>query len=132
MAAKKTPPYPTIDLFRFWEQGERGEQVRGLGDRMWKVTDLRLAVKDEPVYQIPLAFLDLSAHSFSDEGGLIEFAQHMRHVQESDPDDPIIMDQWGRILDGRHRIVKALLEGRTTIGVKKIPDGVNPTFYEPA
>lgn len=120
--------YPAIDLPRFWDKGGRDERVHGLGDRRWKIRDLRDAVKDEPVYQVPLAFLDLSAHNFDLEGGLIDFAIHMKHVQESDPNDPIIVDQWGRILDGRHRLVKALLEGRTTIGARKIPDGTLPTY----
>lgn len=104
--------------------------MAGLGKRTWRITDLRKAVELEPIYQVPLAFLDLSAHEFNTEGGLIQFAQHMIHVEESDPDDPIILDQWGRILDGRHRIVKALLEGRTTIPARKVPDGVEPTYYE--
>lgn len=50
-------------------------------------------------------------------------------TKDGDTNQPIIMDQWGRIVDGRHRLVKALLEGRTTIPVKKIPDGTQPTYY---
>ena len=123
------PTYPKVELPRFWDQGHREESVNGLGDRRWKITDLRKAVENVPVYHIPLAFLDLAAHEFNTEGGLIAFAQHVRHVDESNTDDPIIVDQWGRILDGRHRIVKALLEGRTTIPAKKVPDGTDCTYY---
>jgi hypothetical protein len=122
--------FPKVELTRIWEIGSREEMVHGLGDRRWRVQDLRLAVANEPVFQVPLAFLDLSTHSFDDEGGLIDFAIHMRKVSESDPDDPVIFDQWGRILDGRHRIVKALLEGRTTISAKKVPDGTQPTYHQ--
>jgi hypothetical protein len=122
--------YPEVELPREWDQGGREECVNGLGDRVWKAQDLRRAVDNEPIHQVPLAFLDLAAHSFSTEGGLIDFAIHMKHVNESDPDDPIIFDQWGRILDGRHRIVKALLEGRTVIPAKKVPDGTAPTYYK--
>lgn len=124
------PEYPTVELPRNWEKGHREEQVNGLGGRVWRVQDLRNAVKDAPVYHIPLAFIDLAAHTFDLEGGLLDFAIHIRHVNESDPDDPIIVDQWGRIIDGRHRIVKALLEGRTTVPAKKIPDGTQPTYYK--
>lgn len=125
-----TEEFPKIDLPREWEIGSRGEFVHGLGDRQWRVQDLRLAVANEPVFRVPLAFLDLSAHGFNLEGGLIDFAIHMRKVNESNPDDPVIFDQWGRILDGRHRIVKALLEGRTIISAKKVPDGTHPTYYK--
>ncbi len=124
-----TPP-PVVNIPRDWEQGDRHEQVVGLGKRKWKIQDLRLAVADCQVFDVPLAFLDLSAHWFDTEGGLIDFAIHMKHVNETDLKYPIIFDQWGKILDGRHRIVKALLLGHTTIKGVKVPDGTGPTYYE--
>jgi hypothetical protein len=133
MAKTKTKtknPLPIVGVSRNWDKGGRTESVAGLGNRTWKVQDLRLAVKDCPVFEVPLAFLDLSAHSFNMEGGLIDFAIHMRHVNEADLFYPIIFDQWGKIIDGRHRIVKALLLGHTTIKGVKVPDGTAPTYYE--
>ena len=127
---KSDPQYPVVDVCRLWDKAHREEQVHGLGDRRWRIQDLREAVKDCPVYQVPLAFIDLANHWFDTEGGLLAVAMHVRHLNESNPDDPIIVDQWGRILDGRHRIVKALLEGRTTIPAKKVPDGTAPTYYQ--
>lgn len=127
---KKQTPLPIVDIPRDWDQGGRGESVAGLGDRTWQVQDLQRAVKDCPVFEVPLAFLDLSAHSFNMEGGLIDFAIHMRHVNEADLAYPIIFDQWGKIIDGRHRIVKALLMGHTTIKGVKVPDGTAPTYYK--
>lgn len=123
------PTYPVVDCPRHWDQGSREERVDGLGKRRWKVTDLREAVKDCPVYEVPLAFLDLAAHQMKQEGGLIDFATHMKHVMEADLSYPIIFDQWGQILDGRHRIVKALVEGHATIKAVKVPDGTQPTFW---
>lgn len=122
--------YPIVDLPRLWERAGRDENVSGLGDRVWKIQDLLKAVENEPTYEVPLAFLDLSSHTFEQEGGLIDFAQHMKHVMECDLSQPIIFDQWGRILDGRHRLVKALIKGKTTILAKKIPDGTQPTYYK--
>ena len=122
--------YPVVELPRLWQQGGRSERVNGLADRVWKIQDLIKAVENEPIYEVPLAFIDLSAHTFNQDGGLIDFATHMKHVMECDLSYPIIFDQWGRILDGRHRIVKALIEGKTTILAKKIPDGTEPTYYK--
>lgn len=99
----EAPQPPLVAIDRLWEKGHREENVRGLGDRRWKIQDLREAVKNCPVVMVPIAFLDLAAHHFDMEGGLIDFAIHMRHVETSDPDDPVIVDQWGRIIDGRHR-----------------------------
>lgn len=120
--------WPVVELPRVWDQGSRDETVHGLGGRRWRVTDLREAVKNCPVFDVPLAFLDLSAHCFDMEGGLIDFAIHMKMADECDLDHPIIFDQWGRIIDGRHRIVKALIDGRTTIRAVKVPDGTNATY----
>lgn len=126
--ATPSPAYPAVPINRKWDLGKRGEEVQGLGNRYWRINDLQEVVKDQPVFEVPLAFLDLAAHDFHDEGGLIAFAEHMRHVNDADLDYPIIFDQWGRILDGRHRIVKALLEGRTTIKAQKVPDEASPTY----
>lgn len=65
--------------------------------------------------------------SFSDEGGLIGFARHMKHVMEADLSYPIIIDEWGQPIDGRHRIVKALIEGHETIKAVRVPVGTHPT-----
>ncbi len=121
-------PWPVVGLPRLWDQGSREEVVDGLGSRRWRITDLREAVKDCPVFDVPLAFLDLSAHTFNLEGGLIDFATHMRMTHECDLDYPIIFDQWGRILDGRHRLAKALVEGKATVRAVKIPDGTSATY----
>lgn len=42
-------------------------------------------------------------------------AEHMRLVQEADLSYPIIIGPEGRVMDGMHRVVKALLEGRQQI-----------------
>ena len=41
--------------------------------------------------------------------------EHMRLVQEVDPSYPIILGADGRVMDGMHRVARALLEGRSTI-----------------
>lgn len=126
------PPFtPTpVELERLWVQGDRGESVPDSrkGSR-WNIQDLMAAVKDEPAFELPVKFIDISVHKF-DADDLFEFAQHMKHCLEADLSYPIIMDHRGRIIDGRHRIVKALVEGRATILCKKIPYGVNPTYWE--
>lgn len=56
--------------------------------------------------------------------------EHMVLVQETDLTHPIILCQDGRLMDGMHRVVKALLEGRDSIEAVKLiptpaPDYVN-------
>lgn len=129
--AKPVPFVPTaIELDRYWDQGDRREQVPDSRPKsQWKIQDLMNALKDEPVFELPMKFIDVSAHHFENKD-LFEFARHMKHVMEADLSFPIIMDHRGRIIDGRHRIVKALIEGRATILCKRIPYGMMPTYWD--
>ena len=40
---------------------------------------------------------------------------HIRAVLDADLNCPIILDDEGDIMDGRHRVAKAILEGKATI-----------------
>lgn len=60
-------------------------------------------------------------------------AQHIKLMQEADLAYPIIVDPDGRLMDGMHRVVKALVEGRDSIEAYRLktlpaPDhvGVDP------
>jgi len=41
--------------------------------------------------------------------------QHLRLIEETDLAHPIILAADGRVMDGMHRVAKAVLEGRETI-----------------
>jgi hypothetical protein len=40
---------------------------------------------------------------------------HMRLIEEADLSFPIILSATGEVMDGRHRVAKAVLQGRETI-----------------
>lgn len=48
-------------------------------------------------------------------------AGHMALVRDADLSFPILLCAEGRLMDGMHRLVKALLEGRTEIQAIKFP-----------
>lgn len=56
------------------------------------------------------------------------FAEHMQLVQESDLAFPIILDSAGRIFDGMHRVVKALLLGNKTIKAVRFVQDPEPDY----
>jgi len=122
--------YPVIAINRIWDAGERSERVNCRFGGQWRVSDLRDLVKNEPVFDLPLAHIDLGNHDFGVKEGLIGFARHMKHVMEADLSFPIILDEWGMPLDGRHRLVKALIEGHETIKAVRVPAGSSPTIPE--
>lgn len=47
-------------------------------------------------------------------------ALHVRLTQEVDTAYPIIVGPDGRVMDGRHRVVRALLEHRPTIAAYRL------------
>ena len=117
------PPTPTVK--RLWN--DDNESVMGaIEGNKWRIRDLRSVVQNEKPFDLPLGLFNFREHEFEAKD-LYEFAQHMLHVQESDLQYPVIMDQRGRVVDGRHRIVKALLEGKESVKCVKIPDGAIPT-----
>ena len=41
--------------------------------------------------------------------------EHMQLIKDADPSFPIILSADGRVMDGMHRVAKALLAGRSTV-----------------
>lgn len=70
--------------------------------------------KDLPVFEMPLAGMDLKNTPF-DDSNMIDLAYHCRKVNEADLKWPIILFPDGTVADGRHRIIKALMTGQPTI-----------------
>jgi hypothetical protein len=84
--------------------------------RVWNVARLILHSKDLPVFDIPVAAIYIGANVFDDRiSNAKSLAEHVKRVQEADFSYPVLMDPHGFIMDGWHRVVKALVEGRETI-----------------
>ncbi len=54
--------------------------------------------------------------------------EHARMVQEADPAFPIILSSDGRVMDGMHRVGKALLQGHTEIDSVQFEADPEPDF----
>lgn len=88
-------------------------QVCQLGKLKWSVARLFELAKDLPVMDVPLEHLNM--YYRYDNMTLREFAGHMVAVQDADLEFPIIMDEDGEIMDGRHRLMKAIINGKKSI-----------------
>ncbi len=76
-------------------------------------------------FDVPLAALDLSDEIW--QGcNIYTLAFHCKKVNESDLAKPIILDWNGAIADGRHRVIKALINGKKTIKAVRITWKVTP------
>lgn len=91
----------------------------------WSVAKLIgiVQLQNLPVMEIPLDHLYI--HAKYEKITLREMVTHIKAVLAADMNQPIILDEDGDILDGRHRIMRALLEDHHTI--KAVRFEKNPT-----
>lgn len=85
----------------------------------WSVAKLQDDAKDLPVFEVPIAALDLS-HAIWQGYDMIALAFHCNRVNDADLSCPILLDWNGAIADGRHRVLKAIIEGKRTIKARRM------------
>lgn len=56
--------------------------------------------------------------------------EHLRLIAEADLSYPIIVDPDGRVMDGMHRVARALLDGRPVISAKRLPSLPTPDHVD--
>lgn len=79
-------------------------------------------------FDVALASLDLSSVIW-DGCNIFDLAFHCKKVIDADLKKPIILDWNGCIADGRHRVIKAIIEGKRTIKAVRMtwkPDPCRP------
>jgi hypothetical protein len=55
---------------------------------------------------------------------------HAKLIQETDLGHPIILSSSGRVMDGMHRVCRALLEGRTTVAAVQFTTDPDPDYID--
>ncbi len=93
-------------------------------DRLIELT-ARLPVEAVPIDEIPEVD---SVYWFGpdDPPTVRRIAEHLRLVGQVDLGYPVILGPANRVMDGMHRIVRALLEGRTAIAAVRLSDLPEP------
>ena len=100
--------------FHFWKPST------GNGVDAWDVDRLIELSAGLAIEQVPLDTIDEvdSVYWFDSDFNrptVRAVIEHARLIQEVDTSYPIILGPDGRVMDGMHRIAKALFENRTTI-----------------
>lgn len=98
-----------IEQFSKIEDGQRCQ----LGSHHWYIARLVTLVKDFDVMEIPIEHLNVY-YTYKNLT-LRNMATHINAVNDADLNYPIILDEDGELMDGRHRIMKALVTGAKTI-----------------
>lgn len=107
------------------------ENIYRSSNNIWSASNLIQWCKEKeyPTFDLPLAGIDLSYSPWTSLSNVKQIANHFKRVQSANLDYPVILDDHGYIADGWHRIVKALVDGKSTIKAIRIqempqPDGV--------
>jgi hypothetical protein len=111
--------------YHFWP-GEPGLDA-------WDVDRLIQLSRDRPVLEVALDSIDEVDTDFWFKYGtetptVRRVMKHMRLVEEVDVSHPIILGADGRVMDGMHRVVRALLDGRSTIGAVQFDVQPEPDY----
>lgn len=111
MSQREDEP-PLRPQYHFWP-GEHGLDA-------WNVSRLAEKSAGLPVEEIDLQSIGAVDtvywfNSSNDEPTVRGVIEHARLINEVDLGYPIILGADGRVMDGMHRVAKAILEGRTTI-----------------
>lgn len=90
------------------------------GLQAWSVRRLIELSEALPVQSVPLDSIRELDEPYWFQGHDVEptcrrIIEHMRLVEAADLAYPVILCADGRLMDGMHRVVKAVLEGRTEI-----------------
>lgn len=100
------------------------DQMCSLGRHSWSVPRLFEMARDLPVMEIPLNHLCLNYKY--EELRLRDMVMHMQAVNDADLSKPIILDEDGELMDGRHRLMKAMLIGAETIKAVRFEENPPP------
>lgn len=100
------------------------EQMCSLGNHRWSIARLFELSKDLPVMDIPLDHLHI--YYKYENLTLREMVMHMKAVESADLSFPIILDEDGDLMDGRHRIMKALFIGAESIKAVRFDENPSP------
>ena len=111
--------------YHFWP-GEDGLQDA------WDVDRLIPLVSDLPIEQVAVADIgEIDSIYWFDElhpPTVRSVVEHLHLVQEVDPSFPIILGPDGRVMDGMHRVARALVEGRTSIAAVRFTELPEPDY----
>lgn len=119
--------YPLVQV----EDGTLADNKYKDGNKVWYVSNLIERSKSLPVFEIPLCAIFVGQNIWDGNiDSAIELAKHIKRVNSACLDYPIIMDSEGFVMDGWHRITKALLEGVEKIKAVRFEVTPAADYYE--
>lgn len=109
---------PSLPLPKWPSMEEQRQVINGW---RYRVTEIIKASKDLEVFDLDIrsASIDYQAPN---EDSIRDFCSHVVAIAEADLKYPVILSPTGIIMDGRHRLIKAVLAGLTSIKAKRLDE----------
>jgi hypothetical protein len=111
-------------------QGASGHWV-ALGERAWHIETVWQAARDLPVEDVPVDTIrEIDEDCWFDgrPATVRAVVDHARRIEEADLELPIILAVDGQVLDGMHRVAKAVLRGRGTVPARRLAVDPEPDW----
>ncbi|MCK5585273.1 hypothetical protein KAJ02_04310 [Candidatus Bipolaricaulota bacterium] len=105
------------------------------GVLIWDVGRLVELTKDFPRIEVSLSDIRELDESFwfdaeGDKPTCRRIALHAKLINETDLKHPIILSQDGRVMDGMHRVCRALISGVETIQAVQFEEDPEPDYID--
>jgi hypothetical protein len=98
----------------------------------WDVDRLVKLSENLPIQDVPLESIKELDEPYWSNGDNKptgrDFIEHVKLTREADLDYPIILSNDGRIMDGMHRVCKAMLEGNKTLKAVVFRECIEPDY----
>ena len=114
--------------------GEPSGHWVALGQRAWHIESVWRAARNLPVEQVQIGSireLDEDCWFNGRPATVRAVVDHAARMHSADLELPVILASDGQVLDGMHRIAKALLEGRATLPARRLPVDPDPDWHLP-
>lgn len=100
------------------------------GRQVWGIMRLFEKAKGLEPFDLPLQAIYIGTKIWEPIESPKKLAEHMKQVMAVDLNYPVILDDEGFIMDGWHRVAKALLEGFPTIKAVRFDETPDCDYYE--
>lgn len=98
--------------------------------KKWSIASLIENARGLEPFDLPLCGIYIASNVFRPITNAKGLAEHIMRVNSVNMEYPIILDGEGFIMDGWHRVARALAEGRETIKAVRFDETPAPNFIE--
>lgn len=99
------------------------------GNKEWLVSNLISLASKLPIQEMPIEHLNIY-DLYPGIKSTRSFVMHIQAVLDADLNCPIILDDEGFVMDGRHRVAKVLLKKYNTIKFVRFEETPGPDFIK--